>query len=99
LLNTGGIINVIAFYIIAVPIGAVCTFHFKMANEGLWIAICSGSFFQCVALLFMLARQNWEELAASTKKSLAKPSKNINDDSASNLLVPGDSEEGQDSTE
>jgi len=68
-LMTGGILNLIAYYAIAVPIGSVCTYVLKMGNQGLFIAICSGSFFQCSALLTALYLFDWNKLSEEAENN------------------------------
>ncbi|KAL3538938.1 hypothetical protein ACH5RR_002304 [Cinchona calisaya] len=57
------LLNIICYYAIGLPIGAVLGYKVNMAVQGIWWAMLGGSFLQTVALLVIILRTNWQKEA------------------------------------
>lgn len=55
------ILNVICYYGIGLPIGALLGFKFKLGVHGIWWAMLGGSLLQTIALLIIVIRTNWHK--------------------------------------
>lgn len=65
-------INLICFYLIGIPIGAVLGYVANLQVKGIWIGMICGLFTQTTALIFMMWRTNWDEEVAKTSKRLKR---------------------------
>ncbi|KAJ3355481.1 hypothetical protein HDU91_005670 [Kappamyces sp. JEL0680] len=64
----GGMLNLTAYYVLGLPLGALFTFHFKMGLEGIWLGLTTGIFIVSFSQLYInLMQTNWPEMA---KKAL-----------------------------
>mmetsp|Transcript_24676 Transcript_24676/g.38775 ORF Transcript_24676/g.38775 Transcript_24676/m.38775 type:complete len:523 (+) Transcript_24676:311-1879(+) len=68
--HIGFYVNLVAFYVIALPLGTLLCFHFDMKLHGLWVGLMFGSGFQCLGIGGFLLRVSWDLLAqeASTRR-------------------------------
>ncbi|KAL0383349.1 UNVERIFIED_CONTAM: protein DETOXIFICATION 24 [Sesamum calycinum] len=64
------IINLVCFYIIGLPIGAVLGYVFQLQVKGIWIGMISGVVTETLALSFMIWRTNWDEEVSITSTRL-----------------------------
>ncbi|KAF1777413.1 Multi antimicrobial extrusion protein [Phytophthora cactorum] len=63
--------NVLAFYVIGIPLGALLSFHFGIGIEGLWIGFGTGiatAFTVCSTNLYYAS---WEQMALEARARLA----------------------------
>ncbi|KAK1941064.1 Multidrug and toxin extrusion protein 1 [Phytophthora citrophthora] len=63
--------NVLAFYVIGIPLGALLSFYFEIGIEGLWIGFGMGittAFTVCSANLYY---SSWEQMALEARARLA----------------------------
>ena len=56
----GGILNLISYYLIALPVAFLCAFYFKLGLLGLWIGMIIALFFISVSQYYFVATSNWE---------------------------------------
>ncbi|KAG8367761.1 hypothetical protein BUALT_Bualt16G0106400 [Buddleja alternifolia] len=64
------IINLICFYLIGLPIGAVLGYVTHLQVKGIWIEMISGVVAQTLALIFMTWRTNWDKEVCITSSRL-----------------------------
>ncbi|KAL0383348.1 UNVERIFIED_CONTAM: protein DETOXIFICATION 24 [Sesamum calycinum] len=66
------IINLVCFYIIGLPIGAVLGYVFQLQVKGIWIGMISGVVTETLALSFMAWRTNWDQEVSITSARLKR---------------------------
>ncbi|KAK4481813.1 hypothetical protein RD792_012724 [Penstemon davidsonii] len=66
------VINLVCFYVIGLPIGAVLGYVTNLQVKGIWIGMTSGVATQTLALSFMTWRTNWDEEVSITSARLKK---------------------------
>ncbi|XP_020553828.1 protein DETOXIFICATION 24-like, partial [Sesamum indicum] len=66
------IINLVCFYIIGLPIGAILGYVFQLQTQGIWIGMVSGVVTETLALSFMIWRANWDEEVLITSVRLKR---------------------------
>ncbi|CAI0460490.1 unnamed protein product [Linum tenue] len=54
-------VNVICYYVVGVPFGALLGFHFKMGAKGIWTGLLSGTICQTVILVWVTYRTDWKK--------------------------------------
>ncbi|KAK4404656.1 protein DETOXIFICATION 24 [Sesamum angolense] len=64
------IINLVCFYVIGLPIGAVLGYVFLLQVKGIWLGMISGVIVETLALSFMIWRTNWDEEVSITSARL-----------------------------
>ncbi|KAF5192057.1 Detoxification-like protein [Thalictrum thalictroides] len=60
--------NLIAFYVIGMPIAILVAFKAHLYARGLWIGLICGLFFQALTLLIITLRTNWTKLELSVDR-------------------------------
>ncbi|KAL0359711.1 UNVERIFIED_CONTAM: protein DETOXIFICATION 24 [Sesamum angustifolium] len=66
------IINLVCFYVIGLPIGAVLGYIFQLQAKGIWLGMMSGVVAETLALSFMVWRTNWDEEVSITSARLKR---------------------------
>ncbi|PIN20920.1 putative membrane protein, predicted efflux pump [Handroanthus impetiginosus] len=66
------LINLICFYVIGLPIGAVLGYVFHLQVQGIWLGLTSGVATQTLALSFMIWRTNWDEEVSKASARLKR---------------------------
>ncbi|KAL0383350.1 UNVERIFIED_CONTAM: protein DETOXIFICATION 24 [Sesamum calycinum] len=66
------IINLVCFYVIGLPIGAVFGYIFQLQAKGIWLGMMSGVVAETLALSFMVWRTNWDEEVSITSARLKR---------------------------
>ncbi|KAL3841100.1 hypothetical protein ACJIZ3_025691 [Penstemon smallii] len=66
------VINLVCFYVIGLPIGAVLGYVTNLQVKGIWIGMTSGVATQTLALSFMTWKTNWDEEVSITSARLKK---------------------------
>ncbi|KAH7293770.1 hypothetical protein KP509_28G041500 [Ceratopteris richardii] len=64
----GAVINLGAFYMVAMPIGTCLGFLTQLRARGLWIGVICGPFVQIFVLGLITWRANWEEEATKARQ-------------------------------
>jgi len=65
----GAIINAIAYYVLALPLGVLLTFGPpNMGIFGLWIGLVAGNIAQCVCFTLIIVRTKWQKEAGAAVK-------------------------------
>ncbi|XP_007939678.1 multidrug and toxin extrusion protein 2 [Orycteropus afer afer] len=64
----GAIVNLIAFYIIGLPLGAILTFVVRMRIMGLWLGMLACSLLAAIAFIAYTAQINWKLAAEEAQK-------------------------------
>lgn len=59
----GGIVYLIAFWVIMLPLSYTFAFIFELRLTGIWLAIPIGSIIVFIVLTWVLMRADWQELA------------------------------------
>ncbi|XP_050397263.2 multidrug and toxin extrusion protein 1 [Patella vulgata] len=57
----GAVVNLIAYYIVGLPIAIVLIFYTSLGTAGAWWGICFGSTFQCISFFIKISFLNWVE--------------------------------------
>ncbi|XP_071935486.1 protein DETOXIFICATION 33-like [Coffea arabica] len=57
------LLNIVCYYAIGLPFGAVLGYKFNLGVQGIWWAMLGGSFLQTVILLVIISRTNWHKEA------------------------------------
>ncbi|KAL2480858.1 MATE efflux family protein [Abeliophyllum distichum] len=70
--TTVAIINVVCFYIIGIPIGAVLGYVTHLQVKGIWIGMLCGVVTETLALSFMIWRTNWDQEVSKASVRLKK---------------------------
>ncbi|KAF3443464.1 hypothetical protein FNV43_RR13146 [Rhamnella rubrinervis] len=68
--HIGAYINVGAFYLIGLPLGAVLGFVVRLRGKGLWIGIVIGSAVQSTLLSLVTALTSWKKQANKARKRI-----------------------------
>ncbi|KAL3632645.1 hypothetical protein CASFOL_025629 [Castilleja foliolosa] len=66
------IINLVCFYVIGLPIGAVLGYVLQLQVKGIWIGMMSGVVTETIALCFMTWRTNWDQEVSATSARLKR---------------------------
>ncbi|KAL8463445.1 hypothetical protein ACS0TY_034193 [Phlomoides rotata] len=66
--HIGAYINLAAFYLFGIPIGAALAFWFNFRGKGLWIGIICGATFQTIMLAIFTCFTNWEKQAEKARE-------------------------------
>ncbi|CAA2989690.1 DETOXIFICATION 24-like [Olea europaea subsp. europaea] len=70
--TTVAIINVVCFYIIGIPIGALLGYLTHLQVKGIWIGMLCGVLAETFALSFMTRRTNWDKQVLKSSSRLQK---------------------------
>ncbi|CAJ1977452.1 unnamed protein product [Sphenostylis stenocarpa] len=73
--HLGAYINLGAYYVFGIPIGAILGFWVQLKGKGLWIGILTGAFCQTVMLSLITASTNWEKQQNTDRDCTILPSK------------------------
>ncbi|XP_061338301.1 protein DETOXIFICATION 14-like [Gastrolobium bilobum] len=68
--HVGAYVNLGAFYLVGIPIGAVLGFVVHFRAKGLWIGIVSGSIVQSIFLCLITAFTNWKKQAVMARERI-----------------------------
>ncbi|CAI0460492.1 unnamed protein product [Linum tenue] len=63
-------VNVICYYVVGVPFGALLGFHFKMGAKGIWTGLLSGTICQTVILIWVTYHTDWQKEVETAEKRL-----------------------------
>ncbi|KAH3679915.1 hypothetical protein WICMUC_000658 [Wickerhamomyces mucosus] len=66
--KVGSIFNVIAYYVIALPLAYILSFKYGFEISGLWMGLGAGILFLAVAEVVCVIRTNWKEVIEETQK-------------------------------
>lgn len=66
------IINLVCFYAVGLPIGAVLGYVIHLQAKGIWIGMMSGVVTQTLALSFMIWKTNWDQEVLLTSARLKR---------------------------
>jgi hypothetical protein len=61
--HIGFVVNLLAYYVIAIPIGILLAFHFQLGLAGLWYGLAIGSSTQAICLCVYVCRVDYDLLA------------------------------------
>lgn len=62
----GSFLNLFSYYVIALPLGYVLAFPFKLELEGLWLGLFFGVFFLAGSEFVCILRSNWHGIIAES---------------------------------
>ncbi|KAL8493544.1 hypothetical protein ACS0TY_024658 [Phlomoides rotata] len=66
------IINLVCYYVIGIPMGAVFAYVFQLQVKGIWLGMITGVVTQTIAISFMTWKTNWDEEVFKTSVRLKK---------------------------
>ncbi|OAY57123.1 protein DETOXIFICATION 14 [Manihot esculenta] len=78
--HIGAYINLAAFYLCGLPVGAVLGFVAHLRGKGLWIGIVAGSMVQSALLSLITAFINWEKQVKRARERILQRSSMENDE-------------------
>lgn len=55
------LINIVCYYIIGLPVGAVLGYKLKLGVKGIWLGMLAGCLLQIIILIFSFLRTNWHK--------------------------------------
>ena len=61
--QAGVVILMSAYYVVGIPMAAVCAFYFDWSVEGLWAGFTFGTAAACLAYIYQLRTTDWRHLA------------------------------------
>lgn len=64
----GSVLNSIAFYVIAIPLGYVLAFYWDLGLSGLWYGLILGVVFLAVGECIAIYTSDWDEIVAVSQK-------------------------------
>ncbi|EEY63040.1 Multidrug/Oligosaccharidyl-lipid/Polysaccharide (MOP) Flippase Superfamily [Phytophthora infestans T30-4] len=62
-LSLGAYINLVAYFVLGLPIGAYLAFGMDMGVEGMWLGLTGGIFFGCVVSFVKICETDWKVMA------------------------------------
>ncbi|KAG3018675.1 hypothetical protein JG687_00009741 [Phytophthora cactorum] len=62
-LSLGAYINLVAYFVLGLPIGAYLAFGMEMGVEGMWLGLTVGIFFGCVVSFVKICETDWKGMA------------------------------------
>ncbi|KAI9982559.1 hypothetical protein PInf_008524 [Phytophthora infestans] len=62
-LSLGAYINLVAYFVLGLPIGAYLAFGMDMGVEGMWLGLTGGIFFGCVVSFVKICETDWKGMA------------------------------------
>ncbi|CAH9126135.1 unnamed protein product [Cuscuta epithymum] len=62
------VVNLVSYYVVGLPIGALLGYKFKLGVKGIWSAMLGGSVLQTVILYIIIARKNWQKEALQAEE-------------------------------
>lgn len=66
--RVGALVNILSWYIVALPVGAVAAFWFHLGVKGLWLGLVVGALFQDVCITTVALRTDWVHEAQRSEK-------------------------------
>ncbi|OWY99976.1 Multidrug/Oligosaccharidyl-lipid/Polysaccharide (MOP) Flippase transporter [Phytophthora megakarya] len=66
-LALGAYINLIAYFVLGLPIGVYLAFWMDMGVEGMWLGLTIGIFFGCVVSFFKICETDWKGMADAAR--------------------------------
>ncbi|KDP33026.1 hypothetical protein JCGZ_13057 [Jatropha curcas] len=78
--HIGAYINLGAFYLVGLPVGAVLGFVAHLRGKGLWIGIVAGSILQSTLLSLITASTDWKKQVSIARERISKKSSTENDE-------------------
>ncbi|XP_010524348.1 PREDICTED: protein DETOXIFICATION 8-like [Tarenaya hassleriana] len=68
--HLGAVVNIGAYYLVGIPIGAVLCFVMEWEGRGLWVGVLSGSALQAFLLGLITSLTNWHKQAMKARERL-----------------------------
>ena len=81
----GLLVNIVAFYVIAIPLACIFGFLLHLEVEGLYCGLLLGSTAQALAFMFFSSRVDWDQEAQTAAARVQELETN-----SRNKLAPGD---------
>ncbi|KAK1425151.1 hypothetical protein QVD17_20496 [Tagetes erecta] len=70
--STVAIINLVCYYVIGIPLGALLGYVTPLQVKGIWIGMIGGVLTQTISIVYMVWRTNWDEEVKKTSERLGK---------------------------
>ncbi|CAO2815008.1 unnamed protein product [Amaranthus hypochondriacus] len=71
-------VNLVAYYIVGIPVAAALGFWTQLRGRGLWLGVLCGAITQTILLAIITSRTNWEEESRKARKGLEEESSRVN---------------------
>ncbi|KAL8268503.1 hypothetical protein R6Q59_002301 [Mikania micrantha] len=68
--GTVAIVNLVCYYLIGIPLGALLGYLTTLEVKGIWIGMICGVLIQTIVLLYITWRTNWEDQVKKTSERL-----------------------------
>ncbi|OQS03530.1 Multidrug/Oligosaccharidyl-lipid/Polysaccharide (MOP) Flippase Superfamily [Thraustotheca clavata] len=65
-------VNAAAFYLVGIPVAALCAFYYDLSVEGLWAGFTTGPVLACCTYLILLVRVKWHEVSIEARTLLIR---------------------------
>ncbi|KNA21625.1 hypothetical protein SOVF_041520 isoform A [Spinacia oleracea] len=75
--HIGSYVNLVAFYLVGIPVAAALGFWMQMRGRGLWMGVMVGALTQTVILSIITSFTNWEQEARKARKRVAEESSGV----------------------
>nr|GMD08688.1 protein DETOXIFICATION 33-like [Ipomoea batatas] len=62
------LVNLVSYYVVGLPFGALLGFKFDLGVKGIWSAMLGGSVLQTLILYIIIARTNWHKEALQAEE-------------------------------
>ncbi|XP_050269672.1 protein DETOXIFICATION 7 isoform X1 [Quercus robur] len=79
--HIGAYVNLGAFYLVGLPVGAVLGFVLHLRGKGLWIGIIAGSIVQSTLLSLITGFTNWKKQADKARERIFERKSSVNSQS------------------
>ncbi|KAK1425153.1 hypothetical protein QVD17_20498 [Tagetes erecta] len=70
--STVAIINLVCYYVIGIPLGALLGYVTPLQVKGIWIGMIGGVLTQTISIVYMVWRTNWDKEVKKTSERLRK---------------------------
>ncbi|XP_076932930.1 protein DETOXIFICATION 24-like [Bidens hawaiensis] len=70
--TTVAIVNLVCFYLIGVPLGALLGYLTPLQVKGIWMGMMGGVLAQTIALIYMIWRTNWDDEVKKASERLMR---------------------------
>nr|XP_043623292.1 protein DETOXIFICATION 24-like [Erigeron canadensis]XP_043623293.1 protein DETOXIFICATION 24-like [Erigeron canadensis]XP_043623294.1 protein DETOXIFICATION 24-like [Erigeron canadensis] len=70
--GTVAVVNLICFYVIGIPLGALLGYFTSLEVKGIWIGMIGGVLTQTIAVMYMVWRTDWDHEVKKASERLAQ---------------------------
>ncbi|MFS8027611.1 hypothetical protein Hanom_Chr16g01500741 [Helianthus anomalus] len=70
--STVALVNLVCFYLIGVPLGALLGYLTSLEVKGIWIGMMGGVLAQTITLIYLIWRTNWDDEVKKASERLKR---------------------------